>query len=375
MFALRKSTKTCSLLTEQHVYIKKTVNTQRYPIKKIFLDMNILITSIGRRTYLVEYFKQALGENGNVFVSNSRAVYAFALADGSFISPYIYEENYIPALLTYCKANKITAILSVFDIDLMVLSQHKELFLQHGISLLVSDLDCITICNDKFKTYTALSALNILHPKTFLDVESALFALEKKEISFPLMIKPRYGMGSLGIFEAATVEEVKFFYQYVQKIIQQTYVKYGTIFENSSRVIIQEKIIGKEYGLDILNSLTSEFVTVVAKEKIAMRAGESDSVRLCDNALFLPLAKKISSSLHHIANLDVDCMLTGDNNIYVIEMNARFGGQYPFSHLAGVNFPLQLIKWLKGEATDMGLLSYKKDMLCTKDIVPVELKQ
>ena len=106
-----------------------------------------------------------------------------------------------------------------------------------------------------------------------------------------------------------------------------------------------------------------------------MRAGESDSVRLCDNAPFFALAKKISTSIRHIANLDVDCMVTNDNKIYVIEMNARFGGQYPFSHLAGVNFPLQLIKWLRGEATDRELLSYKNGMLCTKNIVPVELKQ
>lgn len=37
--------------------------------------MNILLTSAGRRTYLVEYFKKALGGQGKVYASNSIDTY------------------------------------------------------------------------------------------------------------------------------------------------------------------------------------------------------------------------------------------------------------------------------------------------------------
>lgn len=33
--------------------------------------MNVLLTSVGRRAYMVKYFKDALGENGQVHVCNS----------------------------------------------------------------------------------------------------------------------------------------------------------------------------------------------------------------------------------------------------------------------------------------------------------------
>ena len=33
--------------------------------------MNILLTSAGRRTYMVEYFKEVLNGNGEVHASNS----------------------------------------------------------------------------------------------------------------------------------------------------------------------------------------------------------------------------------------------------------------------------------------------------------------
>ena len=33
--------------------------------------MNVLLTSVGRRAYMVKYFKQALGNSGQVHVGNS----------------------------------------------------------------------------------------------------------------------------------------------------------------------------------------------------------------------------------------------------------------------------------------------------------------
>ena len=98
--------------------------------------MNILFTSVGRRTYLVEYFKEALNGEGKIYVANSDANSpAFLVADESVVSPLIYDEKYIPFLLDYCKNNEISAIISLFDIDLPILSKNKELFKQNGITV------------------------------------------------------------------------------------------------------------------------------------------------------------------------------------------------------------------------------------------------
>lgn len=47
--------------------------------------MNILLTSAGRRSYIVDYFKEAEGI-GKVFASNSTYTIALKRADGYFIS-------------------------------------------------------------------------------------------------------------------------------------------------------------------------------------------------------------------------------------------------------------------------------------------------
>ena len=56
-------------------------------------------------------------------------------------------------------------------------------------------------------------------------------------------------------------------------------------------------------------------------------------------------------------------------------MNARFGGGYPFSHLAGVNLPMAIIKWLKNEFVDINdLLTAKSNVYGQKDINIVRIK-
>ena len=79
------------------------------------------------------------------------------------------------------------------------------------------------------------------------------------------------------------------------------------------------------------------------------------------------VGEEIGKKLHHIGNLDMDVM-ADESGLYVIEMNARFGGGYPFSHLAGVNLPKVIVNWLKGEDTDEKLLVAKAGILAQKEI-------
>ena len=49
-------------------------------------------------------------------------------------------------------------------------------------------------------------------------------------------------------------------------------------------------------------------------------------------------------------------------------MNARFGGGYPFSHMAGANLPLAIVKWLQKEKVDKSLLKAESNVMAQKDI-------
>lgn len=132
--------------------------------------MNILLTSAGRRTYLVEYFKEALqmaGVEGQVHTANSQECPAFYAADQWVETPLIYEPEYIPFLLDYCKHKQIGMVIPLFDIDVPVLAAHRNEFGAIGTILVTADEDIARICNDKWRMYCFLREQKVLEEEGF----------------------------------------------------------------------------------------------------------------------------------------------------------------------------------------------------------------
>lgn len=333
--------------------------------------MNILLTSAGRRTYMIEYFKIALQGIGNVYASNSIFTNSLLKADDYVLTPNIFDSSYIDFLIKYCKEKEITAIISLFDIDLPILAKNKSYFKKNNIELVVSNYDATQICNDKWATYNFLLDSGIKQTKSYINISKVKEELKNSQLFFPLFIKPRWGMGSIGIYKIDNEEELDILYKKLKREIFNTYLKYESAADENSCIIIQQAIKGQEYGIEILNDLNEKHVTTFAKKKIAMRSGETDIAETVDATPFEKTAKIISEKLKHIGVLDVDCFITENGEIYVLEMNCRFGGQYPFTHLAGVNVPLQIIKWLKGENTEMSILHQINGIRSCKELTPI----
>ncbi|WP_018394780.1 GNAT family N-acetyltransferase [Bacillus sp. 37MA] len=335
--------------------------------------MNILLTSVGRRSYLVNYFKEVLGETGSVHVANSSNLTpAFVVANHSVVTPLIYDDNYISFLLKYCKDNQIDALIPLFDVDLPVLAKNRSAFEEVGTKLIVSSETVINICNDKMATFKFLKENGFNTPKTFSTYEEVLQAIDREEINYPLIIKPRWGMGSIGIYEAENEEELGIFLKKAKREILKSYLKYESEVNIQESILIQEKLEGQEYGLDVINDLNSEYMNTIVKKKFAMRSGETDCAEVLDDSILKKLGSEISRKLKHIVNLDVDVFLV-DGFPYILEMNARFGGGYPFSHQADVNLPLAITEWLKGEEVDRAVLTEQANIISHKDINMVKL--
>ncbi|MCR8892489.1 ATP-grasp domain-containing protein [Bacteroides sp. ET336] len=333
--------------------------------------INILLTSAGRRSYIVDYFKNTNGI-GKVHASNSHYSIALERADGYFISPLIYSENYIPSIINYCKENNVNAVLSLFDIDLLVLAKNKTLFENNNIKLILADPKFVEICNDKWETYKFINNLGLNTPKTYLNKEDLKHDIKEGIISYPIIMKPRWGMASMGIYKVDNDLELDVFTEKCYKDIFKSYLKYESSFTRDNAIIYQEIINGEEYGLDVLNNLDGEYIDTFAKQKIAMRSGETDLGRTSSNLLFKDVAKIISSYSKHQGILSVDCF-KNDKGIFIIEMNCRISGHYPLAYLAGFNYPQLLIDWLNGKTTDRSLLTFEENIYIVKDLVPTVL--
>ena len=332
--------------------------------------MNLLFTSAGRRDYLIEYFAAALRGRGRIHVGNSEPLCsAFAVGDAQVVTPPIHEPGYIPFLLDYCRREKIGAVIPLFDIDLPVLADAREQFAAHGVRVVVATPEVIATCNDKWRTAQLLREAGLHTPATFIDLAGALAALARGEVSFPLIIKPRWGMGSIGLMEATNEEELRLMFQLVHRRIFSTYLKYESQSAPEACVIIQARAAGQEYGLDVLNDLSGRHVTTVVKRKLAMRSGETDAAVTELRPEVAAVGARLAALLRHPGNLDVDLFLNGED-ISVLELNCRFGGGYPFSHVAGANFPAALVAWLRGEEPDAAWLQPRAGVTAVKSIFP-----
>ena len=275
--------------------------------------------------------------------------------------------NDIPFITKIIVEYKIDAIIPLLDIDVLKLAENREIIESYGAMIIGPCKDTALICNDKYSTYEFLNREGFNTIPTFLSTEQVILEIERKKIQYPLVVKPRWGMGSIGVYTAENVQELVVLYNKVRRDIYRSQLKYESSRDENNCVIIQPKIVGTEYGCDIINDLNGNYCTSVVKMKLSMRAGETDRAIVVDNPSIEKEAKRISKLLKHKGNMDVDIM-EKDGEYYILELNARFGGGYPFSHISGVNLPQAIVEWLEGKETDYSRLQAEIGVMGQKSI-------
>jgi carbamoyl-phosphate synthase large subunit len=104
---------------------------------------------------------------------------------------------------------------------------------------------------------------------------------------------------------------------------------------------------------------------VYVKEKLAMRAGETDKSVLRNHPDIENLGHKIGNALKHIGNLDCD-FFEKNGRYYLLELNPRFGGGYPFTHMSGGNYVAAILSFLRGEEFDFDTFQRRYDVVFSK---------
>lgn len=338
------------------------------------MNLNILFTCAGRRNYLINYFKDALGHEGKVYAADmTLSAPAMVDADVAILVPSIYSADYIENLKTIIKSHDIKVLISLNDLELPILSKHKAELEACGVKVIVSNENVIDVTFDKLKTYHFLKDNGFETPSTYTTLAAAKEALHNKEINFPLVVKPRWGSASIGINFPESLEELELAFK-LQKIkLKKSILNAVSSQDIDHAILIQEKIDGKEYGMDIVNDFDTNYFGTFAREKYSMRGGETDkAISIIDERLE-ELGIQISNQLKHVGSLDCDIFVTNDK-IYVLELNPRFGGGYPFSHEAGINTAAVYVEWLKGNKNVSHLNNFVSGKLFSKCDRIIEIK-
>ncbi|AQS52640.1 Alpha-aminoadipate--LysW ligase LysX [Jeotgalibaca dankookensis] len=311
--------------------------------------LNILILSCGTRNKIVQYFKNELGDTGQVMATDSsKLAPALYDADKYFIVPKMSDEGYLDIILSICKENNIKGILSLIDPELSLLSKNRDAFLAIGTIPIVSNYDVVEMCFDKYRFYEFLNKNNVKTVRSYIDKEVFYRDVESGIIEYPVFIKPVRGSASNNISKVTAKEEVEL------------------LFQQFDNLMIQEFMDGIEIGADTyIDMITNEPVAIFTKEKIKMRAGETDkSVSIKDEKLF-ELIKSFVKVAGFKGIIDIDIFNVGDE-YYISEVNPRFGGGYPHGYECGVNIPKLIIDNLKSKKNKEIIGQYEQDMYMMK---------
>jgi carbamoyl-phosphate synthase large subunit len=314
--------------------------------------MNILLTCAGRRNYLIEFFQNELGGRGRVIACDaSAAAPALAAADEGVIVPPMDDPGYFEALLSICRDHQIRLLISVNDLELGGLARRVPEFREIDTIPVVASPAVISTCQDKWTTFKLLRSWDIATPDTYLCPASARAARAAGALEFPLIIKPRWGSSSIGFEQIDNDRQLSLAYEWGTIQVRRS------IFWNLSQadcehcLVIQERLEGQEYGMDVVNDLHGSHVATLVRKKLVMRFGNTDRALTVEDERLEQLGRGIGRRLRHVGSLDCDVMMTADGP-QVLDLNPRIGGGYPFSHLAGANLPAAMMAWANGEEPD-----------------------
>jgi carbamoyl-phosphate synthase large subunit len=338
--------------------------------------MNILFTCAGRRNLLLRYFREALAGRGRIYAADvNPGAPALQEADLAFIVLPYDHPYYLDQLMALCRDYRVRLLISLNDLELPLLAGQRESFLELGTIVAVSSPEVVNVCFDKWLMAKFLTSCGLWAPKTYLSLGEARRALVQGTLSFPLVLKPRWGTGSICVEYVEDEEELELAYRWAKRRIGRTILAGMSASDPDRAILIQERLQDSEYVLDIINDLNGRYITTFAKLKLSDSSSSEGAIRVLtvEDQRLQRLGERIGKRLGHVGNLDCDVFVK-DGRPYVLDLNPRFGGGYPFTHLAGANLPAALIAWASGLEPDATWLKIHPNFRASKyeDVVAIE---
>lgn len=331
--------------------------------------MNILITSIGQRGYLVDHFKEsAKGEVGVYAADATKYAPALQNADKAFVIPLAKNPQYFNKLLKLCKRNNIKGIVSINDLELPILAKYKNEFLKNGIMAIISEPEVIDICFDKYKTYKFCLDNKIPVPLTYLykQKERLLEDINAEVLKFPIIAKPRKGSRSLGIH---LIYNLKQLLNEIERLESET-------IPEDEKLMFQEYLDSDQYSVHIFNDATLKPVAVIGMVNLFRHFGETFHIKTYRNKSLIELGIAIGEKLGHFGPLSADVHMRDNGEYVVLEFNPRFPGCYSLSHYAGADFPGKIYKLLKNEPIDCKKIdSFTDDLIMLKQFTTFQITE
>ena len=322
-------------------------------------NLKIVIASAGHRAHYLDWFRTALrsqGLRGEVIALEYReSASSFASADRGVVVPAYNAPVYRETIANWVSRESPDLFISLNDYELQVLSTGLADELRRtGCIVAALESGAQTIVLDKHLMASALTQRGLPSPATWLGSE--VDSVRAANPNGRFIVKHRFGSGSTGLCFASAAD----LGDAVSESAKSAKGGDGRASSNGlDAVVLQELLPGAEYGVDGVYSLDGEgsLLGVLARRKDRMRGGDTDVATTVAPGVFTASMAALGDLLKPVGPIDVDFRESADGTPLIIDVNPRFGGGYPFCHLAGADLPAHMVRSLAGLDHDPSLLS------------------
>lgn len=286
--------------------------------------MNILVTSISRKVPLLNEVRKAankISENIVLFGADvdSKVV-------GKYFVDYFWHippltDLTIENLITYCKSNKINAIIPTRDGELLFFAENKEKLAEHGIHSMISESASVARCLNKLNFFSYGSKLG--YP--VINTTNEIKALNCERF----VVKEQYGSGSYNIGLDLSRQEA---------LIKS---------EKLNQPIFQPYITGEEYSIDVFIDKNGIVRGSVARKREVVLNGESQITTTTHFPELEQMCSELVLDFGLYGHIVFQVIVDSDGYFNLIECNPRFGGASTLS----IGVGLDSFYWFLLEAT------------------------
>lgn len=295
-------------------------------------DLNILISSAGRRVGLLECFRESLARRGLtgaiVTIDSGFTAPATFLSDSTAVVPPCVDPAFIPSVLELCRDRRIALIVPTIDPELPVYAAARQKLSRDGVIVCVSQPEVIGICANKAATHLWLQQ-NGFPTVRQTDVQTALS--QPHRWPFPLIAKPVCGSASTGLRTLRSGLELR------------------ALLPEAAHYVIEEVARGREFTIHVYVNRSGACVCAVPHWRMEVRGGEVSKGVTVKEPRLMALASSVAEALPGAYGpLNIQCFMDDGGTISIFEINARFGGGYPLAHRAGARLSDWLLDELQG---------------------------
>lgn len=301
---------------------------------------NLVVTSAGRRRYVVEALLAAAGPNDQLIVMD-RSPNAPALSVPGTV-PIVSSPKGDVATNGDLASVKADAVISLHDYETIALARRAELLRDQGINFIGPDEHSALTVLDKFGL-----AAHILATAPDLSVDTRAVNDIPIDTSDEWLIKDRFGSGSSGLRLVKSRAEAE-----AAQIDRSCHHGWHPEYETAPIELVAQPVLsGQEYNIDLFIDAAGDLRGHCLKRKDNMRGGETDSavVQLNDEYGIVSAARRAVQTLSITGNVDVD-IIANEDGLNVLDINPRFGGGYAFSAYAGYAAAAGVWSLARGEA-------------------------